>query len=140
MTPMSMSMPMPNELSAGAQPAEPLAVLERWIAEARNHRVQPNPNAMVLATCDAEGRPSARVMLCKGVSVEPGYLTFYANYQSRKGRELAANGRAAGAHRGTGGHGSAGRQRWLFCLAPVAEPDRGMGERTERARRIPSGA
>ena len=91
MTPLS----VPNELSAGAPPAEPLAVLERWLAEARNHRVQPNPNAMVLATCDAEGRPSARVMLCKGVAVEPGYLSFYGNYRSRKGLELAANGRAA---------------------------------------------
>ena len=85
----------PNELSGGTPPADPLAVLERWLEQARDQRVQPNPNAMVLATCDAEGRPSARVVLCKGVCAEPGYLVFYTNYHSRKGRELAAAGRAA---------------------------------------------
>ncbi len=90
-----MDMSTPNELSGGAPPADPLAVLERWLAAARDARVQTNPNAMVLATCDAAGRPSARVVLCKEVAVEPGYLAFYTNYESRKGRELAANARAA---------------------------------------------
>ena len=89
------AMSTPNELSGSDLPADPLAVLERWLEQARVQRVQPNPNAMVLATCDAEGRPSARVVLCKGVCAEPGYLTFYTNYDSRKGRELAATGRAA---------------------------------------------
>ncbi len=84
-----------TELSTGTPPADPLAVLERWLAEAREQRIQPNPNAMVLATCDAAGRPSARVVLCKGLAVAPGYLAFYTNYQSRKGRELAVSGRAA---------------------------------------------
>ena len=84
-----------TELSAGPAPADPLAVLARWLAEARALHIQPNPNAMVLATCDAAGRPSARVVLCKGLAVTPGYLAFYTNYQSRKGQELAVNGRAA---------------------------------------------
>ncbi len=84
-----------TELSAGAPPAEPLEVLARWLEEARRAATQPNPNALVLATCDAAGQPSARVVLCKSVSAQPGYIAFYTNYASRKGRELAANGRAA---------------------------------------------
>jgi pyridoxamine 5'-phosphate oxidase len=50
-------------------------------------------NAMTLATVDEEGRPSARVVLLKAVD-ERGFV-FYTNYDSRKGRELAANPRAA---------------------------------------------
>ena len=50
-------------------------------------------NAMTLATVDAEGRPSARIVLLKGVD-ERGFV-FYTNYGSRKGRELAANPNAA---------------------------------------------
>jgi pyridoxamine 5'-phosphate oxidase len=50
---------------------------------------------MVLATTDAGGRPSARVMLCKEIVRDPGYLVFYTNYESRKGRELAAQPWAA---------------------------------------------
>ena len=84
-----------TELSAGTPSAEPLAILERWLGEARRAATQPNPNAMVLATCGADGRPSARVVLCKGITAEPGYIAFYTNYASRKGRELAATGRAA---------------------------------------------
>lgn len=49
--------------------------------------------AMTLATCDSEGRPSARVVLLKGVD-ERGFV-FYTNYESRKARELEENPRAA---------------------------------------------
>ena len=76
-------------------PAEPLELAASWLAEATRLEVQPNPNAMVLATADASGRPSARVVLCKQLTPRPGYLTFYTNYHSRKGRELQANPRAA---------------------------------------------
>lgn len=84
-----------NELSGAAAPADPLAVLERWLSEAQTECAQPNPNAMVLATCDPDARPSARVVLCKGIFADPGYLVFFTNYFSRKGRELAVNARAA---------------------------------------------
>jgi pyridoxamine 5'-phosphate oxidase len=50
---------------------------------------------MVLATVDPAGHPSARVVLCKDIVVDPGYVSFYSNYLSRKGRELAGNPRAA---------------------------------------------
>ncbi len=49
---------------------------------------------MVLATCN-EGRPSARVVLCEGIDAAAGSVRFVGNYESRKGRELAANPRAA---------------------------------------------
>jgi hypothetical protein len=52
------------------------------------------PTAMTLATVGPEGRPSARVVLLKGV--EAGALLFYTNYQSRKGREIAAHPFVAG--------------------------------------------
>lgn len=52
-----------------------------------------DPNAMVLATVDDQGRPSARTVLLKGVD-ERGFV-FYTNYNSRKGRELAGNPNAA---------------------------------------------
>jgi pyridoxamine 5'-phosphate oxidase len=76
-------------------PADPLAVAADWLAEATAKGTQPNPNAMVLATVNATGQPSARVVLCKQIAPEPGYLSFYTNYRSRKGRELESNPRAA---------------------------------------------
>jgi pyridoxamine 5'-phosphate oxidase len=88
-------MPVHREFLPDPLPPEPLAMAAAWLAEARALAVQPNPNAMVLATADAEGMPSARVVLCKELRPEPGILTFYTNYLSRKGRELDANPRAA---------------------------------------------
>lgn len=76
-------------------PDDPLEIANAWLAEAWQRQLQPNPNAMVLATVDARGQPSARVVLCKEITPRPGYLVFYTNYHSRKGRELAANPRAA---------------------------------------------
>lgn len=87
-------MSAPTDLN-GVPPGEPLAVLARWLDDARRDGAQPNPNAMVLATCDATGRPSARVVLCKDLAVDPGYIVFFTNYLSRKGRDLAATPRAA---------------------------------------------
>jgi pyridoxamine 5'-phosphate oxidase len=76
-------------------PANPLPLAAQWLAQARLDASQPNPNAMVLATVDERGHPSARVLLCKEIAVQPGFILFYTNYHSRKGRELAANRRAA---------------------------------------------
>jgi pyridoxamine 5'-phosphate oxidase len=50
---------------------------------------------MVLATVDAAGQPSARVVLCKDIEPEDGCITFYTNYRSRKGAELEVNPHAA---------------------------------------------
>jgi pyridoxamine 5'-phosphate oxidase len=65
-----------------------LGQFERWLDEAINAPL-PEPNAMVLATADAEGRPSARTVLLKVVD-ERGFV-LYTNLDSRKGREIAAN-------------------------------------------------
>jgi pyridoxamine 5'-phosphate oxidase len=76
-------------------PEDPLPLAAAWFAQAWKDRVQPNPDAMVLASTDEQGQPSARVVLCKQFSAAPGYVVFHTNYDSRKGRELQANPRAA---------------------------------------------
>lgn len=76
-------------------PADPMPLFEEWLAEARQKRVQPNPDSMVVATATVHGAPSARVVLCKKLVVAPGYVVFYTNYESRKARELEANPRAS---------------------------------------------
>ena len=62
-------------------------------AQAFDRRLLPEPTAMTLATVDSQGQPSARLVLLKGVD-DRGFV-FYTNLRSRKGRELAANPRAA---------------------------------------------
>jgi pyridoxamine 5'-phosphate oxidase len=76
-------------------PANPLEIAAQWLAEAQRDAAQPNPNSMVLATVDHRGYPSARVVLCKEIAVQPGDILFYTNYRSRKGSELQGNPRAA---------------------------------------------
>jgi pyridoxamine 5'-phosphate oxidase len=72
--------------------ADPILRFRRWLGEAEAS--EPNdPTAMTLATADAEGRPSARMVLLK--EVERGGFVFYTNLESRKGRDLRANPRAA---------------------------------------------
>jgi pyridoxamine 5'-phosphate oxidase len=84
-----------SEILGNPLPAEPLMLASEWLAEAWRRRLQPNPNAMTLATSTLEGWPSARIVLCKDVVGIPGYVVFYTNFQSRKGLELAGNPRAA---------------------------------------------
>jgi len=67
-------------------------MFDRWFAAARNAELY-EPNAMVLATVSADGRPAARMVLLKGFS-ERG-LVFFTNLASRKGTELAGNDRCA---------------------------------------------
>lgn len=70
----------------------PFELFELWFAEACE--AEPAlPEAMALATADAAGRPSARMVLLKGHG--PGGFTFFTNFESRKGEELAANPNAA---------------------------------------------
>jgi pyridoxamine 5'-phosphate oxidase len=71
---------------------EPLALFAQWFEEAK--RSEPaDPNAMALATVDADGLPNVRMVLLKGVD-ERGFV-FYTNFESRKGRELIAHPKAA---------------------------------------------
>jgi pyridoxamine 5'-phosphate oxidase len=89
------NMPVHAETLPDPLPANPLQIAAEWLEQARMDAAQPNPNAMVLATVDGRGQPSARVVLCKEIAAEAGFITFYTNYQSRKGRELEENPRAA---------------------------------------------
>jgi len=72
--------------------ADPMAQFKRWFDEAVTAKL-PEPNAMTLATVGADGQPSARIVLLKGMD-DKGF-TFFTNYESRKGLDLAANPRAA---------------------------------------------
>lgn len=76
-------------------PSEPFGLFQEWFEEARTLGLSPNPNAMALATVDADGRPSARMVLCKGIDAPGGSLVFHTNYLSRKGLAMEATGRAA---------------------------------------------
>lgn len=71
---------------------DPIALFDAWLAEARAS--EPNdPEAMALATADADASPSVRMVLLKGHG--PEGFTFYTNSRSRKGGELAENAQAA---------------------------------------------
>ncbi len=69
-------------------PDDPFKLFDLWFAEAEAGELN-DPNAMSLATADADGRPSTRVVLLKEHD-DRGFI-FYSNEESRKGRELAAN-------------------------------------------------
>jgi pyridoxamine 5'-phosphate oxidase len=84
-----------TEILPDPLPQQPLKIAAQWLAQAIKEQRQPNPNAMVLATATRDGVPSARVVLCKDIVAPPGYVQFYTNYESRKGRELTENPRAA---------------------------------------------
>lgn len=71
---------------------DPLTMFRRWLDDAVAARLH-EPNAMVLSTVSAEGQPSSRMVLLKGLS-EAGFV-FFTNTASRKGRELAAEPRCA---------------------------------------------
>jgi pyridoxamine 5'-phosphate oxidase len=71
---------------------DPFAIARDWLAEAEP--VEPNdPNAIALATVDGDGLPNVRMVLLK--DIEPAAFVFYTNYDSKKGQEIAASGKAA---------------------------------------------
>jgi pyridoxamine 5'-phosphate oxidase len=70
---------------------DPFRQFERWFDDALRAKL-PLPNAMTLATVTAQGAPSARIVLLKGV--EDGGFVFHTNYRSRKGREMEARAAA----------------------------------------------
>jgi pyridoxamine 5'-phosphate oxidase len=72
--------------------ADPVRQFETWLKQAVAANL-PEPNAMTLATATPDGQPSARMVLLKGFDASG--FTFFTNYESRKGRELTANPRAA---------------------------------------------
>lgn len=81
-----------GELNEADVAADPIEQFGRWFADAKAAGL-PEPNTMTLATADPTGIPSARIVLLK--DVDAAGFTFFTNYQSRKGHDLAENPRAA---------------------------------------------
>lgn len=83
-----------NGIFAGS---DPFALAQSWLTEAEP--LEPNdPNAIALATVDADGLPNVRMVLLKEIELSGrggGAFVFYTNYTSRKGQEIAASGKAA---------------------------------------------
>lgn len=69
-------------------PATPFPLFEQWFKEAKDS-TDPEPNAMVVATINADGHPAARTVLLKE-TIDKGFV-FYSNYDSRKGNEIDAH-------------------------------------------------
>jgi pyridoxamine 5'-phosphate oxidase len=84
-----------NQFLPDALPSEPFGLFLEWFDVAQKANAQPNANAMVLATIDADARPAARVVLCKQVVSDPGYIVFFTNYLSHKGEQLTNRPHAA---------------------------------------------
>ena len=81
-----------GELDEAHSPGDPAQQFDRWMHEALAVEL-PEPTAMTLATVDPHGQPSTRIVLLKGYDARG--LVFYTNYESRKGRDLAGNPKAA---------------------------------------------
>jgi pyridoxamine 5'-phosphate oxidase len=80
--------PLPEPL-----PSDPLPLVAEWLADAAA-RVR-NSTSMALATVDPDGRPTARMVICRGFDARAGWLVFYTDRDSDKGAALAAHPRAA---------------------------------------------
>ncbi len=81
-----------SDLSEADVDADPLRQFAKWFEQALAAHL-PEPNAMTLATATPDGQPSARMVLLK--AFDASGFTFFTNYDSRKGRELTTNPRAA---------------------------------------------
>jgi pyridoxamine 5'-phosphate oxidase len=81
-----------GQLSETEVPPNPLSLFQLWFDQAVKAEC-PEPNSMTLATADAAGNPSARIVLLKGAD-EAGF-TFFTNYESQKGKDLAVRPQAA---------------------------------------------
>jgi pyridoxamine 5'-phosphate oxidase len=81
-----------GQLSETEVPHNPLVLFQLWFDQAVKAQC-PEPNSMTLATADQAGNPSARIVLLKGA--DQNGFTFFTNYESQKGRELAIRPQAA---------------------------------------------
>ena len=128
--------------------ADPVAMFRHWMHDTVVAGLH-EPNAMVVSTVSAQGHPSSRMVLLKGVD-ERGFV-FYTNYDSRKGRELSANphGRAAlpvarpaapGPRRGSGRAGLGGGERGVLRHPAARLPARRLGLAPVERGGLPRGA
>lgn len=82
-------------LSEDPLPTDPVHIVKRWLDEAFRAGGQANPHAVALATVDPDGGPSVRMVLCNEIDPARGAFTMYTNLESRKGRALRSEPRAA---------------------------------------------
>lgn len=80
-------------------PEHPWGVFQEWWDDAHTgdggKPVQDNPNAMTLGTLGEGGMPSCRIVLCKKMDLDAGWICFFTNYKGRKGRQLKAHPKGA---------------------------------------------
>ncbi len=127
-----MKPPLPELL-----PADPLPLLEAWLAEAV--AAARNATAMTLATVTADGRPAARMVICRGFDARAGWFVFYTDRESDKGAQLRALPRAALVF-----HWDAFERQVRVdgpvTLAPDADSDRYWSTRPAEARAAAAGS
>ncbi len=88
-------MPPVPEVFPEVLPDDPLALLESWLDRAAEELREHNPTAMSLSTLGLDGAPSSRMVICRGYDATDGWLVFYTDRDSPKGRELDAHARAS---------------------------------------------
>ena len=114
-------------------PSSPMPLLCKWLEDAKADGTLPNPDAMTLATVSAAGEPSARIVLCRGVTAEPGYLVFYTNYESAKASDMESTGRAAAVFHWDHMNRQA-RVEGRICRSPEEESDRYFAGRDKESQ------
>ena len=112
-------------------PDDPLPLVESWLADAA--AVAKNATAMTLATTTTEGRPAARMVICRGFDARAGWFVFYTDRESDKGCELAARPQAALVFHWDGLERQV-RVDGPVTLAPDADSDRYWATRPRDAR------
>jgi hypothetical protein len=127
-------------------PPDPMPLFVGWFRDAEACGKYDDPNAMSLATATPDGRPSVRVVLCKGIEADTGAIHFYTNYGSRKGSELERKSACGGclplAHAKPPGSSRGdyrkhrGRKRRVLQESPAALTYRREHQPPEHADRI----
>ena len=112
-------------------PTDPLPLAEIWLAEAA--KAVKTATAMTLATVDPDGNPTARMVICRGFDPKAGWLVFYTDRESAKGRALAARPRAAAVFHWDVFERQI-RVEGPVTLAPDADSDRYWNTRPAEAR------
>ncbi|OUU78392.1 MAG: pyridoxamine 5'-phosphate oxidase [Gammaproteobacteria bacterium TMED78] len=93
---MSKNKSLNNNKQLFIEPDNPLKLVEEWLKEATDGKVQRHPNAMSLSTLNIKNKVSSRIVLIKNLSSKFDYITFYTNYLSKKAEDLNSNNSAAG--------------------------------------------
>ena len=119
------------ELLAGLPvelPDDPLPIFRNWFDAAAASQSMTNPDAMTVATVADVDRVTARVVLCKEIVADPGYLVFFTNYDSAKGQQILTNANVAAVFYWD----ALGRQvrvEGIACQSPEAESERYFASR-----------